>query len=71
MMDFVRDPSLKNFVRAAYGPVFFTGAGIASTYVFGAPGQTLAQRYTIQSLASWHARDNLLVPSFLAVLELQ
>lgn len=56
MVDLVRNPSYENFVRAAFGPAFFTAVGIGSTYLFGAPGSTLAQRYTIQSLASWHAR---------------
>ena len=56
MVDLVRDPSKKNLARAAFGPAFFSAVGVGATYLFGAPGQTLAQRYTIQSLASWHAR---------------
>lgn len=59
MVDLARNPSYENFVRAAFGPAFFTAVGIGSTYIFGAPGQTIAQRYTIQSLASWHARGQL------------
>ena len=59
LVDLVRDPSGKNLARAAFGPAFFSAVGVGATYLFGAPAETLAQRYTIQSLASWHGKGQL------------
>ena len=59
VVDLVRDPSKKTLARAVFAPAFFSVLGVGATYLFGAPGQTIAQRYTIQSLASWHARGQL------------
>lgn len=67
LVDLVKDPNSKTLARAAFGPAFFSAVGVGATYLFGAPGQGIAQRYTIQSLASWHARGQFLRASSLGI----